>query len=183
MRAVFARDGYAAVPTTPRENIGLEGQTIVQSVKSGANAWTSPTPVAQHEHAVGSSGPQPAAPPKVQSCCIHTVLPQLCKPISIYAKPISTLRKSPAALSHKHITKLQVDHLRLTPVRRVRDPQRERKYQSPRTASLYAASNVRTESHPGPGQYHVDRDSQLKRQDFRRPHDPVSASFPSDRNV
>ena len=71
---------------------------------------------------------------------------------------------------------MQADHLRLTPVRRVRNPHKECKYKSPRNASLYDASSVRTDSHPGPGQYFVDKDKQHRRQDFRRPHDPVSAS-------
>ena len=69
---------------------------------------------------------------------------------------------------------LQVDQLRLTPVRRVRNAGIECKYQLPSNPSLYAEANAKSNKHPGPGQYFSDVDPQLKKQDFRRPHNQVN---------
>ena len=73
---------------------------------------------------------------------------------------------------------LQVNQLRLTPVRQTRATHTSGKLGSVSSSSMYSQANARTDCQPGPGQYFTDSRRQPKKQDFRRPHDPVSCSKP-----
>lgn len=160
--AVPARDGYAAVPPTPRQGVGGDDSyTHVDfvfsrpSVLPSRNRNQSPAPVLTMEM------PPPTLHPKPQKVFDSVIVARLL-----------LLQRQ----NFRSCLLLQANQLRLTPVRQTRTAHTVCKLESVSNTNLYFQANARAECQPGPGQYHTESNSQIRKQDFRRPHDPVSCA-------
>ena len=164
--AVIARDGYAALPTTPRQDCVQDVEALCTQANLQHPEHLHDSPKQQISNGAALKQQQqvfPSSVPKVHlsaGCSQNT-----CKPGVVVSSP--------------HMTAwlcAQADQLRLTPVRRVRRAQVNCNRPPHNESSLYAQANARSSHIPGPGQYSSGSDSQLRKQDFRRPHDPVGLS-------
>ena len=166
------------MPSTPRLEVDREDSCTHIDI-CFANSSTLPPKI--HRQRVPASLPVPQSRPPVLPVKPQKVLQQLS---------LSTLFSLSLTFAAETVTEvcqikrclnvcvlLQFNQLRLTPVRQTRKTHMINELESFGPNSMHSQANVRVDCLPGPGQYHIDSSRQLKKQDFRRPHNPVSC-FP-----